>query len=93
MKGVRPPVLEVWPLWKGTKLTKGEILRLEQGGFQLEQRRAISPRRLFGSSTDHAANAAAIPTPSSPNQYPSLRDGRRIRRLSEGKVLVKQRNR
>ena len=36
--GARPPVPNVWPILKGTKLTKGEILRLEQAGFQLEER-------------------------------------------------------
>ena len=46
--GARPPVPNVWPVLRGTKFTKGEILKLEQARFQLEDHREISPQRLFG---------------------------------------------
>ena len=75
VQGVRPPIPSMWPVLKGTKLTKGEIIRLEQAGFQLEERRAISLRRLFGSN--RAAVDAAVPLPNEPDCYPSIRDGRR----------------
>ena len=31
--GARSPVSNIWPVLQGTKLTKGEILRLKQVGF------------------------------------------------------------
>ena len=83
----------VWPVLRGTKLTKGEILRLEQAGFQLEERQEISPRRLFGHSGSDIAEVVALPTPEAPDAFPTLRDERRIRHLPEGKMSVKQRNR
>jgi hypothetical protein len=89
----RPPVPEVWPVLKGTKLTKVEILRLEEAGFQLEEHQEVSPRRLFGDIPDQVAHAAAVPPPTDANIYPTLRDGRRIRRQLNGKVSVKQKNR
>ena len=91
--GARPPVPNVWPVLRGTKLTKGEILRLEQAGFQLEEHREISPRRLFQHSRSDIAEVVAVPTPEAPDAFPTLRDGRRIRCLPAGKVSVKQRNR
>ena len=36
--GARPLVPNVWPVLKDTKLTKVELLRLKQAGFQLEER-------------------------------------------------------
>ena len=93
MVGTRPPVPNVWPVLWGTKLTKGEILRLEQAGFQLAERQEISPRRFFGHSGSDSAEVVALPTPLAPDAFPTLRDGCRIRRLPEGKVSVKQRNR
>ena len=85
--GARPPVPNVWPVLRDTKLTKGEIFRLEQVGFQLEERPEILPRRLFGHSRSDIAKVVAVPTPEAPDAYPTFRDGRRIRRLPEGKVL------
>ena len=90
--GTRPPVPNVWPVLRGTKLTKGEILRLEQAGFQLEERRKISPRRLFRHSRSDIAEVVVGPTPEAPDAFPTLRDGRHIRRLPADKVSVKQRN-
>ena len=89
----RPPVPNVWPVLRGTKLTKGEVLRLEQAGFQLEERQENSPRRLFGHFRSDIAKVVAVPTPEAPDAYPTLCDGRYIRHLPEGKVSVKQRNR
>ena len=91
--GTQTPVPSMWPVLRGTKLTKGEILRLEQAGFELAKRREISLRRLFGHSGSNSADVAALPTPLAPDAFPTLRDGRCIRRLPEGKVSVKQRNR
>ena len=83
----------VWPVLWGTKLTKGEILRLKQAGFQLKERREISPRCLFQHSRSDIAEVVTVPTPEAPDAFPTLRDGCRIRRLPAGKVSIKQRNR
>ena len=92
--GARPPSMSnVWPVLQATKLTKGEILRLEQAGFQLEECREISPRHLFRHSRSDIAEVVAIPTPEALDAFPTLRDGCRIRRLLAGNVSVKQRNR
>ena len=88
----RLPVPNVWPVLRGTKLTKGEIFRLEQAGFQLVELREISPRCLFRHSRSDIAKVVAVPTPEAPDAFPTLHDGRHIRRLPEGKVSVKQRN-
>ena len=82
----------VWPVLRGTKLTKEEILRLEQAGFQLVERREISPWHLFGHSGSDSAEVVALPTPLALDAFPTLHDGHRIQRLPEGKVSVKQRN-
>ena len=46
----RPPILHVWPVKLGTNLTRPEILKLENVGFQLPQKERITPTRLFNTS-------------------------------------------
>ena len=43
-----PEIPAIWPVKRGTNLSKQEILALEAAGFQLPQRQAISLWRLFG---------------------------------------------
>lgn len=88
----RPPIPNIWPVMKGTNFTKAEILRLEEAGFQLEERREVSPRRFFGDVPDRVAYVAAIPTPTNADVYSTVREGRRIRRLLNGKISIKQKN-
>ena len=76
----KPDVPDVWPVKIGTNLSKKEILDLEQAGFQLPQRLVISPRRLFGVE-ELPADLSSYPVPPSPEEYPKIRSGKRIRRL------------
>jgi hypothetical protein len=87
----RPDVPDVWPVLTGTNLILQEILALEEGGFQLQQRQDVSPRRLFGDSSNVASSMAEFPTPAQADQYPTLRFGKKIRRSNNG-PCVKQRN-
>jgi len=87
----RPDVPDVWPVLIGTKLTLQEVLALEEGGFQLQQREDVSPRRLFGDSSNVASSMAELPTPAQADQYPTLRFGKKIRRTNNG-PCVQQRN-
>jgi hypothetical protein len=59
----RPDVPDVWPVLTGTNLTLQEVLALEEGRFQLQQRQDVSPRRLFGDSSNVASSMAELPTP------------------------------
>ena len=87
----RPDVPDVWPVLTGTNLTLQEVLALEEGGFQLQQREDVSPRRLFGDSSNVASSMAELPTPALADQYPTLRFGKKIRRSNNG-PCVQQRN-
>ena len=46
----RPPIPPVWPVKIGTNLTRSEIVKLENAGFQLPQKERITPTRLFNTS-------------------------------------------
>jgi len=76
----RPDVPNIWPVKIGTNLSRKEILDLEQAGFQLPQRPVISPRRLFGVD-ELPADLSSYPVPASPEEYPKIRSGKRIRRI------------
>ena len=55
-----PSIPEVWPVKLGTNLKLTEILALEAAGFQLPQKKPVSPRRLF-SSAPPPANLSSLP--------------------------------
>ena len=46
----RPPIPPVWPVKIGTNLTRPEIVKLKNAGFQLPQKERITPTRLFNTS-------------------------------------------
>ena len=46
----RPLVPEVWLVMVGTNLTSSEVILFEEPRFCLQERAALSPRRLFMSS-------------------------------------------
>jgi len=57
-----PLVLSIWLVKTSIKLSKGEILTLEAGGFRLLQRQVISLRQLFvGEAGIDLVHAYAIP--------------------------------
>jgi hypothetical protein len=73
----RPDIPSIWPVKIGTNLSKKEILDFESAGFQLPQRSAISPRRLFGTE-ELPFNLASFSTPTSADDYPKTRSGKSI---------------
>jgi hypothetical protein len=76
----RSDVPNVWPVKIGTNLSRKEILDLEQAGFQLPQRAVISPRRLFGME-ELSSDLSSYPIPTSPEEHPKIRSGKKIRRI------------
>jgi hypothetical protein len=87
----RPDVPHVWPVLIGTNFNLQEVLALEEGEFQLQQRQDVSPIRLFGDSSNVASSMAELPTPTQADQYSTLRFGKKIRRSNNG-PCVQQRN-
>ena len=74
-----PPIPEVWPVKLGTNLTCKEILSLENAGFRLPQRKELTPSQLF---QDHPLplDLASYTTPEFPDEFPTRRSGKLIRR-------------
>jgi hypothetical protein len=74
-----PNVPEVWPVKLGTNLTCKEILALENAGFRLPQRKEMTPSRIF---QDHPLplDLASYTTPAYPDEFPTRRSGKLIRR-------------
>ena len=62
---------------RGTNLSKQEILALEAAGFQLPQRQAISPQRLFGEHNGMHL-LSSYPVPNNADEHPKVRGGKRI---------------
>jgi hypothetical protein len=86
----KPDIPSVWPVKIGTDLSKKEILDLESAGFQLPQRAVISPRRLFGTE-ELPLSLASLPTPANPDDFPTKRSGKSIRRNTNA-PNIQQRN-
>ena len=62
-----PSIPHTWPVKRGTNLTMKEILVLEEAGFQLQQRGALSPRRQFQVAADMPFPRANFPIPANPD--------------------------
>jgi hypothetical protein len=80
-----PPIPDTWPVKVGTKLTKMEIIALENAGFRLPESQPMMPRNFFpeGSSAD----LKAYPPPLNPSIHPTTRSGKRIRRNPDAPTL------
>ena len=46
----KPPIPPVWPVMVGTRLTRSEIMALENAGFQLPSKERVTLTRLFNNS-------------------------------------------
>ena len=66
-----PEIPAIWPVKRGTNLSKQEILALEAAGFQLPQQQAISPRRLFGGQSGMHL-LSSYPVPDKANKHPKI---------------------
>lgn len=76
-----PPIPTVWPVKLGTNLKDCEILALEEAGFQLPQKKPVSPRRLF-TSDPPPRNLDSVPVPAEADRYPGKRDGKIVKRTA-----------
>lgn len=75
-----PPVPTVWPIQIGTNLSREEVLALEDAGFQLEQRKALSPRNLFRTIPNLPILLSEIHIPENPDSHAPTRYGKVVRR-------------
>ena len=76
---------------RGTNLSKHEILALEATGFQLPQRQAILPRRLFGKHSGiHLLSS--YPVPNEADEHPKIRGDKRIRRNPKSPTTMQANN-
>ena len=64
----------------GTNLTREEVFALEDAGFQLQQRGAMSPRRMFVSSVDMPICREQFLVPSNPDSHKTIRGNSTIRK-------------
>ena len=86
-----PEIPTIWPVKRGTNLSKHEILALEAAGFQLPQRHAISPRRSFG---EHSGIhlLSSYPVPNKADEHPKIRGGKRIRQNPKSLTTMQANN-
>jgi hypothetical protein len=82
-----PEIPVVWPVKIGTNLTRQEVLSLEEAGFQLQQRGALSPRRQFQAACNWPLPRSHFKAPADPNAHPTLRGGHSIRRNSDAPTV------
>jgi hypothetical protein len=75
----RPPIPPVWPIKIGTNLTRLEILKLKNVGFQLPQKERIMPTCLFNTSAP-PLDLSGIDVPTTSDSYPSSRQSKSTRR-------------
>ena len=78
-----PALPSTWPVKMGTNLTREEVFALEDAGFQLQQRGAMSPRQMFISSLDMPIPRSQFHVPANPDSHRTIRGSSTIRRSSE----------
>ena len=76
----RPNIPDIWPVLVGTDLTRSEIMELEEAGFRLQAKTAMSPRRLFTTSKIFEPVVWNYPQPAHADKVPSIRGGKTVRR-------------
>ena len=86
VSSMAPPPL-IWPVKRGTRLTKREILDLEAAGFRLPQRQELPSQRVFhdgdGSIPQRPRfELSHLVVPDAPGVYPTVRGGFKIRRCN-----------
>ena len=75
-----PAIPRTWPVKLGTNLSQKEVFALEDAGFQLQQRGAMSPRRMFVSSVDMPICREQFLVPSNPDSHKTVRGNSTIHR-------------
>jgi hypothetical protein len=71
----------VWPIKLGTNLTRPEIFKIENVGFQLPQKERITPIRMFHTFAP-SLDLPGVDIPYNPNYYPSSRQSKSTRRFA-----------
>jgi hypothetical protein len=75
----RPPIPLVWLVKIGTNLTRSEIVKLENVGFQLPQKERIAPTRIFNTAAP-PLDLSGVDVPANPDSYSSSRQSKTTRR-------------
>jgi hypothetical protein len=68
-----PIIPNTWPVKIGTNLSREEVLALEDVGFQLQQREALSPRRRLSTIATLPIPRSHFSMPPNPDAHPTLR--------------------
>jgi hypothetical protein len=72
-------VPNTWPVKIYTNLSKEEVLALEDAGFQLQQREALSPRRKLSTIAALLIPCSHFSMPPNPDAHPTFRFGKTVR--------------
>ena len=75
-----PIVSNTWPVKIGTSLSRDEVLALEDAGFQLQQREALSPRHRLSTIATLPIPRSHFSMPPNPDAHPTFRFGKTVRR-------------
>ena len=86
-----PEIPAIWPVKRGTNLSKQEILALEAVGFQLPQQQAISLQRLFGGQSGMYL-LSSYPVPNDIDEHPKIRGSKRIRQNPKAPTTMQANN-
>ena len=73
-----PTVPNTWPMKIGTKLSREEVLALEDVEFQLQQREALSPRCMLSTITILPISRSHFSMPPNPNAHPTFGFGKTL---------------
>jgi hypothetical protein len=87
----KPPIPPVWPVMVGTKLTRSEIMALENAGFQLPPKERVTPTRLFNNSA-HPLDLSRVRIPDNPDYIPPTRKSKATRRSGTGPSIKHKQN-
>ena len=71
------PVPMTWPVKFGTNLTRKQVLKLENAGFQLQQQEALSPRQKFLTQMNIPIPRSRFHVPNDTEAHPSIRIGKK----------------
>ena len=79
----RPPVPTIWLVKIGTNLTYGEIVSLENAGFQLPQRERVPLNWSFNNFA-LPMDFSSVQVPENPDHFPGTKKSKCVRRSNTG---------
>ena len=86
-----PNIPRVWPVKVGTNLIREEVFALEDVGFPLQQKEALSPRRRLRTMTNLPIPRSHFCVPPNPYAHPNTQFSKVVRR-NMATPLLKHRN-